>query len=313
MTSDQLALLRSGAGCSGQVERAFRAGRAIALRCRRAPADITQALRQVDRYLTTFSVEQSFRGTDGLQADRQSFWVASKGLGQGLCRDPADIASLDGDASGGARGIETLRSQPQLTESLLVLKDELDRALLAAMTGLRLAEELPREILDAVTVRYRAIRYAPANRDVAGIGLHPDGNLISALITNQPGLAVVSGPGQVVRPAPEAGVIVMPGSILTRWSDGALLPTVHGVEIRRGDPVKCTIVGFLNFADGSEVPRSRRFTDRSQPFRNEVQAFKEDDMRPDGDLAEFYRARGFVVTEDGRSRFLTFAELTRSS
>ena len=118
-----------------------------------------------------------------------------------------------------------------------------------------------------------------------------------------------SGPGWTVRPAPQAGTIVMPGSILTRWSDGALPATVHAVEIHRGDPTKCTMVGFLNFADGTDVPRSPRLTGRDEPFRNEVSEFKNDDMRPDGGLADFYSDRGFVVMEDDGARFRTFAEL----
>jgi len=267
-------------------------------------------MRTVESYLSTLPIETSFQGTDGLTADRQSLWVASTGLGQRLHTESAAIASLDGDHDGGVRGLETLRSQPAVAAALLVIKSEIDDALRSTIVDLRLQEELSPECLGAVTIRYRAIRYAPTRRDVAGIGMHPDGNVISALITDQPGLTVLGGPGWSVRPAPDAGTIVMPGSILSRWSDGVLLPTMHAVEIRRGDPVKCSVVGFLNFADGRQVPRSARLTGRSELFRNLVTKFKYDDMNSDGWLSEFYRSRGFVVDEGGRSRFLTFDELT---
>ena len=291
------------------MERAFRVGSAILFPWNDTAAEISSAIRTVGRYLSTLPIETSFHGTDDLEADRQSLWVASTGLGQRLHTEPGDIVQLDGDAAGGVRGLEMLAGNLGATEALSVLKREIDRALLATVDALHFPEDLPAACLDAVTVRYRAIRYAPVRREVAGIGMHPDGNVISALVTDQPGLLVLGGLGWIARPAPAAGTIVMPGSILTRWSDGALPPTVHAVEIRRGDPTKCTVVGFLNFADGSDVPRSRRLTGRKQPFRNQVSRFKSDDMRPDGGLADFYRDRGFIVTEDGMARFRTLAEL----
>jgi hypothetical protein len=227
-----------------------------------------------------------------------------------LHSEPGDIARLDGDHDGGVRGLEMLGCQPAVQAALSAIKDEIDSALRTTIVALRLHEDLPPACLDAVTIRYRAIRYAPTRREIAGVGMHPDGNVISALITDQPGLTVLGGPGWVIRPDPEVGTIVMPGSILTRWSDGALLPTMHAVEIHRGDPVKCSVVGFLNFADGDYIPRSPRLTGDSELFHNVVREFKYDDMRSDGWLSSFYRDRGFVVDEGGQSRFRTFAELT---
>jgi 2OG-Fe(II) oxygenase superfamily len=291
------------------VERAFRSGSAIVLPWGRAAAEIACAMRTVERYLSRLPIETSFPGADDLAADRQSLWVASTGLGQQLHTELSDIAHFDGDAEGGVRGLGVLKRDPGAAGALSVLKGELDRALRVAVVGLHLHEELPPACLDAVTVRYRAIRYAPVQREIAGIGVHPDGNVISALVTDRPGLTVLGGPGWIVRPTPEAGTLVMPGSILTRWSDGTLPPTVHAVEIHRADPAKCTMVGFLNFADGSDVPRSLRLTGRQESFRNAISEFKNDDMRPDGGLADFYRNGGFVVMEGDRARFRTFAEL----
>lgn len=309
MSSDRPDLIQRVPDRPDAVERAFRAGSAIVVPWNSAAAEIACAMRTVERYLSALPIEKSFHGADGLEADRQSLWVASTGLEQRLHTELSDIARLDGDAEGGVRGLRVLKRHPEVAGALSVLKSEIDRALRVAVEGLHLHTELPPACLDAVTVRYRAIRYAPVQREIAGIGVHPDGNVISALVTDQPGLTVLGGPGWVARPAPEAGTMVIPGSILTRWSDGALTPTVHAVEIHRGDPVKCTMVGFLNFADGSDVPRSLRLTGREESFRNDVSEFKNDDMRPDGGLADFYRDRGFVVMEGDRARFRTFAEL----
>jgi hypothetical protein len=308
-SSERPDLIQRVAGHPDAVERAFRSGCAIVLPWNGTAAQIACALRTVGRYLSTLPIETSFPGTDGLEADRQSLWVASTGLGQRLHTELADLAHLDGDAAGGVRGLRALQRHPDVAGALSVLKSEIDRALRVATQGLHFHEDLPPACLDAVTVRYRAIRYAPVQREVAGIGVHPDGSVISALITDQPGLTALGGPGWTVRPTPEAGTVVMPGSILTRWSDGALPPTVHAVEIHRGDPAKCTMVGFLNFADGSDVPRSLRLTGREEPFRNKVSEFKNDDMRPDGDLADFYSNRGFVLMEGDRARFRTLTEL----
>jgi hypothetical protein len=310
MPSGRPDLIQRASDLPGSLDRTFRAGRAVVFPWRGAIEGVYRALDIIERYLAALPVEVSFHGTDGLVADRQSLWVASTGLGCHLHSELSEISLFDGDAEGGSRGIEMLKQHPEMADSMLAVKSEIDDALRATLEGLRLHEELPSRCLTAITVRYRAIRYSPALHDAAGIGMHPDGNVISALVTNQPGLTVLGGPGWIERPVPEAGVVVMPGSILSRWSGGALRPTVHAVEIRRGDPVKCTVVGFLNFADGSEVPRSRRFTGSQAPFRNEISRFKIDDMHPDGDLASFYRARGFVVTEGGKARFLTFGELT---
>jgi hypothetical protein len=272
--------------------------------------EIINSIQVIERYLASLPVEPSFHGIDNLNADRQTLWVASTGLGQRWHTEPDEIALLDGDHDGGMRGLEMLRSQPAVRTALSTVKDDIDNALGTTIAALRLHEDLPPECFGAVTIRYRAIRYAPARHGVAGVGMHPDGNVISALVTDQPGLTVLGGPGWAVRPDPAVGTVVMPGSILTRWSDGALLPTMHAVEIHRGDPVKCSVVAFLNFADGAYIPRSARLTGRSELFHNVVTEYKYDDIRSDGWLASFYRDRGFVVGEGDGSRFRTFAEMT---
>ncbi len=309
MSADRPDLIQAASKRPDSFEQAFRIGSAIVFPWRITVSEMFCAIQRVERYLSKIPVEESFRGTDELEAHRQSFWVASTGLGREIHTELSDVAHLDGDAEGGARGIELLRANPELRDAFSIIKGEIDQALQAAVRGLRLHEELSPECFKAVTVRYRAIRYAPTQTSVAGIGTHPDGNVISALVTDQPGLVVVGAPGWSARPSPEAGIVIMPGSILARWSDNNLLPTVHAVEIHPGSQTKCTIVGFLNFPDARDVPRSPRLTNRGEPFRNEVDKFKRDDMRRDGDLAGFYRDRGFLVKVDGKTRFRTLAEL----
>lgn len=312
-TSDRSSLVRPWQDHAGSVENAFRDGSAVVLGWRDEHAAIRASLETVRRHLSALPVETSFPGVDGLAADRQSLWVAATGIGAELCTDSSGIAHLDGDADGGARGLAMLRFDLPAATAFRRLKRELDGALLAVLGNLGLSDGLPAGCLSAMTVRYRAIRYAPSRREQAGIGIHPDGNLISALITDRAGLVVLGGPGRVEWPEPADGTVVMPGTVLTRWSGGALTPTVHAVTIRRSDPAKCSVVAFLNFADGTEVPRRASLGGGPGMFRNDVRRYKHDDMRPDGDLAGFYRERGFVVSGENGLRFRTLAELGVSS
>lgn len=246
---------------------------------------IRAAMAEVAGYLAQLPPTSSFGGINKLDADRQTLWVASTGLKKPFHRRQEDLARFDGDAEGGERGLEVLQRDGSVREALGDLKDVLDDALDSAIEAIGLREDLPAELIETLTVRYRAIRYAPIDRDVAGIGLHPDGNVLSALLTDGDGL-VIQESGGVVRP-PIDRTVVMPGSILYRWSKGHFKPTFHSVEIHRGDRTKFTIVAFLNFPDHTDIPRSTRLG-HAGSFRNEVQRHKEDDMNRDGDLAPLW-------------------------
>lgn len=248
---------------------------------------IAAAMAEIAGYLAKFPPTSSFGGINKLDADRQTLWVASTGLGKPLHVQQEDLARFDGDAEGGERGLEALTREKSVRGALEDLKLVLDGALEMAVEAIGLNEDLPAELVENLTVRYRAIRYAPVDRDVAGIGLHPDGNVLSALLTDGEGL-VIREIGGVCRP-PADGTVLMPGSILYRWSSGYFKPTFHSVEIRRGDRTKLTLVAFLNFPDHTLIPRSAR-RHQSGSFFNEVQRCKEDDMNRAGDLAPLWSA-----------------------
>jgi isopenicillin N synthase-like dioxygenase len=134
------------------------------------------------------------------------------------------------------------------------------------------------------------IRYAPLRRDSAGIGLHPDGNVVSALVTDGPGLTLWRDAETSTRP-PRDGTLVLPGSILYRWSEGYYEPTFHRVEVDRGAEPKFSMVAFLNFPDRAEVPfRGESATGRR--YINNVQAAKENDMDREGDLSSLWQRFG---------------------
>ncbi len=213
--------------------------------------------------------------------------MASTGLGSGLHSLKQEIEHLDGDSAGGDAGLETL-NRPEVAEPLLIIKQAIDEALLASMAAIGLGDEA---MSQQVTVRYRVTRYEPIARPVAGIGLHPDGNLLSGLATNAPGLEVVDRSG--VRRPPFDATNVMPGSLLYRWSRGYYRPTFHRVAIPRTNSgqeptVKVSVAAFLNFPDGARIPRDPQLG-QGGVFVNDVDRFKRDDTDPDGDLQKLWR------------------------
>jgi 2OG-Fe(II) oxygenase superfamily len=268
------------------IEKAFRDGHGLLIPWSSPTRErIEEAMAELAGYLARFPATPSFGGINQLDADRQTLWVASTGLGKPFHVHRDVLVRFDGDAEGGERGIEALKREKSVSGALKDLKLALDDALKIAVEAIGLNEDLPPELNAKLTVRYRAIRYAPVDRDVAGIGLHPDGNVLSALVTDSGGLVIKERSG-VCRP-PIGGTVLMPGSILYRWSNGYFKPTFHSVEIRRGDRTKFTIVAFLNFPDQTLIPRSAR---RHQLgfFLNNVQRHKEDDMNRAGDLAPLW-------------------------
>lgn len=269
------------------IEDIFRRGHALLIPWSEPERErIGTAMATIAAYLAQVPSTQSFGGINALDADRQTLWVASTGLRSPFHFRREDLVRFDGDVEGGERGLVALKNEC-VRVSLEELKHTLDDALETASKAIGLNDDLSAELFAKITVRYRAIRYAPVERDVAGIGFHPDGNVLSALITDQPGL-VIRDERNTCRPTTD-GTVLMPGSILYRWSNGYFKPTFHSVEIRRDDPTKFTFVAFLNFPDHMSIPRSASLQ-QCGPFLNEVQRYKEDDMNKAGDLESLWRS-----------------------
>lgn len=276
----------TGEGSAISIEEIFGQGHALLIPWSNPQRErIGAAMAQIAGYLAQLPATRSFGGINKLDADRQTLWLASTGLRNPVHVSRDDLSRFDGDAEGGERGLEALQHGERVREALEDLKRALDDALEIAVKGIGLDRDLPAELFEKITVRYRAIRYAPVEREVAGIGFHPDGNVLSALLTDQPGL-VIRDRADECRPTTD-GTVVMPGSILYRWSNGHFKPTFHSVEIRRGDATKFTIVAFLNFPDHTPIPRSA-LRHQSGAFFNDVQRQKEDDMNRTGDLAALW-------------------------
>jgi hypothetical protein len=249
------------------------------------------ALLTLERHLGELPPASTFPGMEAFDGDRQSFWVATTGLDSPLHTTVDSIAGLDGNVEDGRLGLQML-ARTEVKEAVVVLKEHLDASLRLGGEVLDLGTDL----LDQVSIRYRAIRYQIVQRPDSGVGLHPDGSLLSALITMGDGLEIWTDSG--VRRPNQDGIILMPGTILYRWSHGSYRPTFHRVRLVRTPDmsvVKVSIVALLNFPDNCVVPRSRSLG-HTGSFLNRVQHFKEDDMALDGDLAPLWRELGLTTT-----------------
>jgi len=233
--------------------------------------DMHADLAVVGKYLGMLPVEGSFAWTDE-QPIRRSVWVASTQNGEGFVTTEEELARTDGDMAAGQRGLEFLQ-QDEVVEPLTRLKWRADTALrISAM-----AIGIPESFLSQCGTRYRLIRY---EGERAGIGVHFDGNGLSAVLTDGPGLFEIGYDGTVRDVDPNA-ISVMPGSSVHRSSIGGerpFLPTFHAVHLGRSD-VKTSIAAFWNLPDKTQIPA----TLLGSKFDHDINAMKNDDG-PNGSL-----------------------------
>ncbi|KAG4269006.1 hypothetical protein FPRO04_12355 [Fusarium proliferatum] len=239
---------------------------------------IEEAMQDLGSYLSNLDPSLSYEGTDKKVVWRKSCWFASQGIGHPFLDSEADIAKFDGDLKDGLTGLQALHDS-RTRNSAHCLKSALDSALVTTS----MAVGIDPDLVQRCTVRYRAIKYTPHAGAPGGIGLHPDGNLLSALITNGPGLRVYDLDGTVRFPGHQ-GTIMMGGSTLYRWAN-KFIPTFHDVDIS-GYEVKVSIVAFFNFPDMETIPRTLRA--EGDNFFHDIRRIKEDDKLPSGELSALW-------------------------
>ncbi|RGP76754.1 nadph dehydrogenase 2 [Fusarium longipes] len=261
------------------IRDAFKAGKEyVVVWSSQEDTHIEQAMHDLGSYLDGLDYSLSYEGTDKKVLWRTSCWFASRGIGHPFVYSKEDIVKFDGDLADGLTGLQALHDQ-RVRGSLCYLKSILDGALLKTSIAVGINPEL----IERCTIRYRAIKYTPHAGASGGIGLHPDGNLLSALITNGPGLRVYDFNGRIRFPD-HKGTIMMGGSTLYRWAN-EFLPTFHDVDVRDHD-TKVSIVAFFNFPDMEIIPRSL-YNGRSG-FFHDIRRIKEDDKLPDGELSALW-------------------------
>ncbi|KAF5564760.1 nadph dehydrogenase 2 [Fusarium phyllophilum] len=264
---------------SQAIQTAFKAGKEYVVPWESQEEQrIEQAMQDLGTYLSDLDHSLSYEGTDKKVVWRKSCWFASQGIGHPFLDSETDIAKFDGDLKDGLTGLQALHDA-RTRESAHCLKSALDSALVTTS----MAVGIDPELVQRCTVRYRAIKYTPHAGAPGGIGLHPDGNLLSALITNGPGLRVYDLDGTVRFPG-HKGTIMMGGSTLYRWAN-EFIPTFHDVDIS-GNEVKVSIVAFFNFPDMETIPRTLR--GEGDNFFHDIRRIKEDDKLPSGELSALW-------------------------
>ncbi|KAJ9414477.1 HAD-like domain-containing protein [Fusarium oxysporum] len=264
---------------SHAIQTAFRAGKEYVVPWgSQEEQRIEQAMQDLGSYLSDLDHSLSYEGTDKKVVWRKSCWFASQGIGHPFLDSETDIAKFDGDLKDGLTGLQALHDA-RTRESAHCLKSALDSALVTTS----MAVGIDPDLVQRCTVRYRAIKYTPHAGAPGGIGLHPDGNLLSALITNGPGLRVYDLDGTVRFPG-HRGTIMMGGSTLYRWAN-EFIPTFHDVDIS-GNEVKVSIVAFFNFPDMETIPRTLRA--EGVNFFHDIRRIKEDDKLPSGELSALW-------------------------
>ncbi|KAJ4475913.1 hypothetical protein C8J55DRAFT_561946 [Lentinula edodes] len=243
---------------------------------------VLQAMQCLGQYLGQFEPALSYEGTDKRVVWRKSCWFASEGIAYPLLDTEHEISKFDGDLKDGLSGLVALRNS-DVRASLEYLKRVLDSTLVSCCHAIGLSKDL----IQRCTVRYRIIKYVAHAGNPGGIGLHPDGNLLSALITDGPGLGVYDFDGTYREPG-VGGTILMGGSTLYRWSKGTYLPTFHDVSIGQ-EQKKTSIVAFFNLPDMEDIPQSAGPDTEKNSFFHDIRFIKEDDKSPAGELAPLWK------------------------
>jgi hypothetical protein len=229
---------------------------------------------------------------------RRSVWLAARAGEEEFIADQEGLQEFDGDRAAGMRGLELL-GEPGAREVFTRLKKRADTVLTVAA----LAIGIPEDFMGQCATRYRAIRYSGPQ---GGIGAHFDGNGLSAVLTNMPGLREIGYDGQV-RPVSPNEISVMPGSSvhrLSRSSERVILPAFHDVA-RSAEQDKVSLAAFWNLPDKTSVPVSI-LGGEGADFYHDVGAMKNDDG-PTGSLRALWErvadAHGISVEDLAASRF----------
>lgn len=277
-----------------EITSAFEAGYGVELEgdatAIRADLDI------VHNHLWELPVEASFswpgfEGT-GTFPTRRSLWIVNRPDGS-LVTSPHEIRETDGDHTAGERGLVALED----SEFRAAVTCLYNRGAVCLRATAR-ASGMPETFIDTCSVRSRLIDYDGSEE--TGIGPHFDGNALSAVLTNAPGLTEIRRDGTLYEVDP-ASISVMAGTSLYRASsrrEKPFLPALHAV--RR--VAKTSMAMFLNFPDKTSIPPTLFGTS----FYHDIAEMKAQDG-PHGAIKDLWRliadAHGITVEELAAGEF----------
>jgi 2OG-Fe(II) oxygenase superfamily len=252
---------------------------------------VRQNLALVRDTLKRLEIDEGFIGIDGKPVKRRSFCV----INEFNCPDiqfsyiSRQVGVCDGDPESLLKGLAVLQAYPELVcaieQNNLLINNVIDVVMGILQHNLNIPEHYFSEhILSRSTYRQR-LAYYDARVHKSLCGVHPDGNLLSFLITDKRGFRYFDSNFRVHEPAPD-GIVCLVGSLLWRWSRGLYPPVFHYVKQMSGES-KTSIVYLYNLEDNKAFP-AVPYGESEEVYINDIRKYKPEDLSRDGPFADIF-------------------------
>lgn len=252
---------------------------------------VRQNLVLVRDTLKRLEVDEGFVGIDGKPVKRRSFCVINEFNRPRVESSyiSEQVGVCDGDPESLLKGLEVLRAFPELVFAIEQNNRLMNKVIDVVMGMLRYNLAIPEQyyaehILSRSTYRQR-LAYYDAEVHNSLCGVHPDGNLLSFLITDRKGFRYFDSNFQVHEPSPE-GIVCLVGSLLWRWSRGLYPPVFHYVKQMSGES-KTSIVYLYNL-EINKTFRAVPYGGSEGMYINDIRKYKPEDLSRDGPFANVF-------------------------
>ena len=193
------------------------------------------------------------------------------------------LSITDGDKATLIDSIRILKTDEDLVRAIEENNKLINYILKLVMNAIRYNCGIPYDyynhhILKNSTIRLRAAFY-DSHVENSSCGVHPDGNLLSVLITNARGFRYFDKYFNIHEPDAD-GIIVLPGTMLYRWSNGLYKPVFHYVKDMISES-KTSMVYFYNLEINKKF-KGLPFHESSDFYYNDIVKYKWDDIDRDG-------------------------------
>ena len=252
---------------------------------------IRQNLALVRDALKRLEVDEGFVGIDGKSVNRRSFCVINE-----FNRPQVQFSYIseqvgvcDGDPDSLLKGLEILRAYPELGGAIEQNNMVVNNVIGVVMGILRHNLTIPEQYFNEDVLKHSTYRqrlaYYDATVQNSMCGVHPDGNLLSFLITDKRGFRYFDSNFQVHEPSPD-GIVCLVGSLLWRWSRGLYPPVFHYVKQMSGES-KTSIVYLYNLENNKSF-RAVPYGESEDLYINDIRKYKPEDLSRDGPFARVF-------------------------
>jgi hypothetical protein len=254
---------------------------------------LQRQLRAIGEHLARVPATTGFQGIDRRDTRRRTLGTIHRYGSERLDFDEMEslLATTDGDQATYRRSLEELRETPDLVHAIDGTTRVAAHVLAATMQMIRDNFGIPQAEFDRLartsSFRGRCILY-DAEIPNSACGVHPDGNMLSVLFTDAPGLSCFDEDWNVHEPDPN-GVVVLAGSLLWRWTAGLYTPVFHYVR-NVVDRSKTSVVYFYNLENGGHFRRltTGPASEAPESYANDIQRYKMEDIDPAGPFAPVF-------------------------